>query len=286
MGKLLRTRDILLLGLGGALDLFDELKDPGEIMSKSYESMYGFVPRRYKRNNYAHLVWRNLKTGYIEKVVKDGEVYLRLTNQGQEKISRDFPLLQFQKKPWDKKWRLILFDISEINRNRRDMLREKLKELGFGMFQKSAYISPNDFTKDLVEFLAEVKLVEHVYVFEIYHTQLATGNSKTLARKVWNLEEVNDRYLRLIDEIDRLISIHDRGHKLNDEMGGMEGKKLIIRDSDSERRKRKSFTEKVREIKENYMNLLLNDPFLPKELLPDDWALPRLKTMIRKLSRI
>ena len=54
MKKLLKPRDIFLLGLGGFLDIFEELKDPLGIMAKSYESMYGFTPKRYKRHNYFH----------------------------------------------------------------------------------------------------------------------------------------------------------------------------------------------------------------------------------------
>ncbi|MEK7518100.1 MAG: hypothetical protein AAB583_06180 [Patescibacteria group bacterium] len=93
MKKLLKPRDIFLLGLGGFLDIFEELRDPLGIMAKSYESMYGFIPERFKRHNYSHLIWRNLKVGYIEKIVKGEEVYLRLTGEGREKIIRDFPLL-------------------------------------------------------------------------------------------------------------------------------------------------------------------------------------------------
>lgn len=215
MKKLLKPRDIFLLGLGGFLDIFEELKDPLGIMARSYESMYGFTPKRYKRHNYSHLIWRNLKAGYIEKIVKEEEVYLRLTGEGREKIIRDFPLLAFQKKKWDGKWRIVLFDIAELNRRKRDMLRGKLKELGFGMFQESVYISPHDFTKDMVEFLLASQLAGFVYVFEIFHTQMAIGNAKELARKVWNLGSLNECYQNLIGKISHLISPHDREVKLN-----------------------------------------------------------------------
>ena len=91
MGKLLRSREILLLGLSGALDLFEEIRDPFSIFSKSYENMYGWVPGKYKRHNFTHLVWRSIKTGHIEKIEKEGEIYLRLTTQGAKRITRDFP---------------------------------------------------------------------------------------------------------------------------------------------------------------------------------------------------
>ena len=111
MRKLLRPRDILLLGLSGTLDLFEEIRDPFHVMSKAYENMYGWVPHKFRKHHFNHLVWRSIKTGYIEKIVKNGEICLRLTSQGNKKITRNFPLLALQKKPWDRKWRVVIFDI-------------------------------------------------------------------------------------------------------------------------------------------------------------------------------
>ncbi len=273
MKKLLKPRDILLLGLGGLLDVFEEVRDPLGIIAKSYEAMHGFIPKQYKKHNYSHLIWRNLNVGYIEKVVKGEEVYLRLTGEGKEKIIRDFPLLSFQKQKWDEKWRIVLFDIAELNRRKRDMLRSKLRELGFGMFQESVYISPHNFTKDLVEFLAARELSGFVYIFEIFHTQMAIGNAKELAHKVWNLDELNEKYLRLIEEVSHLIGEHDREVKLNKKKEE-KGEKEEIKEEGKEER---------RGIKEKYIRLIMIDPFLPKELLPSNWAFSELKNIIRKL---
>lgn len=265
MKKLLKPRDILLLGLGGFLDIFEELRDPLGVMAKSYESMYGFTPRQYKKHNYSHLIWRNLKVGYIEKVIKEGEIYLRLTGQGKKKITRDFPFMALQNKNWDKKWRIVMFDIAELNRRKRDMLRTKLKELNFGMFQQSVYISPHDFTKDMVEFLTVSELSDYVYVFEVAHTQMATKNAKELARKIWDLDNLNALYLKLIEKISHLNSPHGREVKLNNKRDENEKK------------------EKIRDIKKEYAILIFINPFLPKELLPDNWVFPKLTEILKRL---
>ena len=276
MRKLLKPRDILLLGVGGLLDIFEELKDPLGIMAKSYESMYGFTPKKYKRHNYYHLVWRTLKTGYVEKILKDGEVYLRLTSDGQNKVIRDFPLLSLQKKEWDRKWRLVLFDIAELKRKTRDMLRKKLKELGFGMFQQSAYMSPHNFTKDLLEFLNTFGLSDFVYVFEVPHNHMTIGDPKQLANKLWNLESINEKYLRLIEEIRHLIGINGRGVQLNET--GVKKEKKNKEDKDKRNR-----GELIKGIREEYLELIVADPFLPKELLPSDWAFAKLTNLLKKL---
>lgn len=260
------------MGLGGFLDIFEEVKDPLRIMAKSYEAMYGFTPERYKRHNYSHLVWRTLKTGYIEKIEKKGKVYLRLLGEGGERIARDFPLLTFQKKKWDGKWRLVLFDIAELNRKTRDILRRKLKKLGFGMFQQSAYMSPHNFTEDLLEFINAVGLSDFVYVFDISHNKMTLGDPKQLANKLWNLDSINEQYLKLIEKIRRLIGINGRGVQLN---GSRIGKGKICNQD------KKGL---LRSVREEYLTLLISDPFLPKELLPSDWSFARLTSMIRKLQ--
>lgn len=47
-----------------------------------------------------------------------------------------------QTKPWDKKWRIVIFDIPETKRNERDKIRQLLKELGFYKLQLSTWAHP------------------------------------------------------------------------------------------------------------------------------------------------
>ncbi len=152
---MLRPQDILLLGLADIADLLEGVKDPFGILGRSYKQFYGFIPSKYKRSNFNHLVWRNLKTGYIEKIIKNGSPYLRITSSGRRKIKRDFLLLVIQKKKWDGKWRLAVFDIKEKSRTLRNRFRKKLKELGFGMLQESVFISPYDLLADFSQFLED-----------------------------------------------------------------------------------------------------------------------------------
>ena len=164
MRKLLKPSDVLLLGLTGALDVFEEVKDPFGIMAQSCKALYGWVPPRYRRHNFSRLLNRQLQTGDIEKVVKHDEVYLRLTSTGNEKIVRDFPMFSFAKKPWDGRWRVVIFDIAEIHRTTRKALREKLRELSFGMLQESVWITPHDVSVDLREFLESKDLTTRFWM--------------------------------------------------------------------------------------------------------------------------
>ena len=265
--KLLRPRDYLLLGLANILDLAEDVKDPLGFVSKSYENMYGWIPGQYKRHNFNHLVWRNLKTGYIEKIIRDNQPYFRLTSSGKNKLTRDFPFLGFQNKGWDKKWRLVVFDVEETNKQARERFRNKLKELGFGMLQESVFISPYDIAKDFTEFIDVQGLNESAYLLVV--STIAVGDIKALVNRVWHLDKMNDFYKKIIRKIEDndLIFNSDRLNKLND-------------------KDVKKVQDLTRDIKKEYLEAMLDDPFLPKELLPLDWEGKRAGNLVKKLFNI
>lgn len=192
-------------------DVQEEIRDPLRAVSSSYETVYGFIPRQYKRHDFLQTVTRSLKTQDIEKIVKNGKVYLRLTSQGKEKVQRDFPLLQLTKK-WNKKWIVLIFDIEESSRKQRDKLRNKLKELGCGMLQKSVWITPLSIGIELEEYMKSLGMSEHVIIMEVTHISLE--DPKELVRKVWKLDALEKTYERIqqqLKEVHTDIAIsHDR----------------------------------------------------------------------------
>jgi len=80
--------------------------------------------------------------------------YISLTSEGKKKAGRfQIDSLKIAKpKNWDKKWRLVIFDISQLKKHYREALRGKLKELGFCRLQKSIWIYPF-YCKDELELL-------------------------------------------------------------------------------------------------------------------------------------
>lgn len=256
MKKLLKPKDFLLLALSGIGDLMEETRDPLHLVSSGYESVYGFMPKRYKRRDYYQTVSRSLKTGDIEKIVKDGKTYLRLTSVGQKKIKRDFAVNDLTKN-WNKKWVIISFDIEEKSRRVRNSLRNKLKNLGFGMFQKSIWITPLPIGKDLLEFIQSLGLSNFAYVFEV--SALVLGDPKKLADKIWNLSKYKEEYLKLRDEIKRvnqLIASLDDRHK------SREANSLLKTGYQYELR------NKQKELRRKYLEFILSLPNVPRALFP------------------
>jgi DNA-binding transcriptional regulator PaaX len=96
------------------------------------------------------------REGCIDIKIKNHQLYISLTEKGKRKANwLQIDALKIKEpKKWDGKWRLIMFDISQIKKTYREVFRGKLKELGFYPFQKSVWIHPFD-CRDEIELLKE-----------------------------------------------------------------------------------------------------------------------------------
>lgn len=91
------------------------------------------------------------------KEEKDGTINVILTGKGRKKALR-YKLEELKIKipfKWDKKWRLVIFDIPEKYRKGRDALRSELKKLGMEELQKSVFVHPYE-CEDEINFVVEV----------------------------------------------------------------------------------------------------------------------------------
>lgn len=99
-------------------------------------------PAKKVTNTFANLK----RQGFIEIQRQGPQIYIKLTEEGKKKAGM-FQISSLKiKKPekWDKKWRLVIFDIAQIKKIYREALRGKLKELGFYCLQKSTWLHPFD----------------------------------------------------------------------------------------------------------------------------------------------
>ena len=55
-------------------------------------------------------------------------------------------------KRWDRKWRILIFDIPEYRKGLRDKIRRTLGVIGFVRLQDSVWVYPHD-CEDLIAFL-------------------------------------------------------------------------------------------------------------------------------------
>lgn len=96
------------------------------------------------------------KRGLIEIKKEGHDVIIHLTKEGRKRAGKyQIDDLEIEKsKKWDKKWRMVIFDIPATSRLIRDIFRRKLKEFGFYLLQKSVWIYPYP-CKEEIELLRE-----------------------------------------------------------------------------------------------------------------------------------
>ena len=77
-----------------------------------------------------------------------------LTKKGDLYIKRIRELEKFSipRRRWDGKWRILSFDISEKNRNNRNLLRGTLSKVGFVRLHHSAWVYPHN-CEDFIQLL-------------------------------------------------------------------------------------------------------------------------------------
>ena len=94
------------------------------------------------------------KEGFAVKVTKKG--HEKLLKYRLDDLSVKVP------EKWDRKWRLVAYDIPKEKDGIRDHIRGILKEMGFLQIQKSLYIYPYD-CEEVIEFVRQVyRVAEHV----------------------------------------------------------------------------------------------------------------------------
>lgn len=101
---------------------------------------------KVRRQRIYEAIRRLNKKRLIELEQKGNELYLKITENGKKLIKNfDYDNIKLPNyKKWDKKWRMVIFDIPEKQNKERRALSSKLKGLGFYPLQESAYIYPYD----------------------------------------------------------------------------------------------------------------------------------------------
>lgn len=89
-------------------------------------------------------LYRLKQKGFINRYYIEKKPYISLTNKGKKIINKylleDLEVTYPSK--WDKKWHLVVFDIPNQKKKCRDLIRNKLEQIGFIKLQESIYIFP------------------------------------------------------------------------------------------------------------------------------------------------
>ncbi len=224
------------------------LDDFGNFAYNPHPYIYSSLGHVYSKETIDDAVDDLIKEGLVEKSETKG---LRLALAGTKVKEK---LIRLQEEEWDGQWRVVFFDIPEARRSVRDDLRAELKKLGFGLWQRSAWITPFDIAEELGSYLqkADLSVVVQVLVGE----RVGKPDDRELAREIWSLDEINKKYKTLLG---------DWGKEIKKEQSGEERLAAAAK------------------FHRRYLDILEKDPRLPKQLLPDGWLGDQAKKLFKKL---
>lgn len=179
-GKIINphTKEILTLLAGGAVFGLS-IVFPALPMALS-----PFIIDKNKFNNryYNQTMKRLEKQKLVEIVYEGDQTIVRITKEGKVRALR-YKLSEMQvKRPkvWDKKWRIVIFDIPEKYKRVRELFRWHLKSMNFYMLQKSVWVHPYPCE-------GEIEFLRQVYKVGINVTYI-------LAEKLENSQYLKDRF--------------------------------------------------------------------------------------------
>lgn len=151
--------NLILLTLEKAIDgyvRFEDFAYHSYIYAKGYD-------RPLKKSVLAQALKR-LREGGLVELIDNKQLIYRLTDSGRDRAL--WEKMKISDSEWDGKWRLVIWDIPEKRRVARDLLRYKLKQLGFERFQKSVWACKKNCTKELRDFINRVGIEDWVMVLE------------------------------------------------------------------------------------------------------------------------
>lgn len=123
----------------------------------------------YHRRSVTNAFYRLKKRGLLDIQQRNHQIYISLTKEGKRQagVFQINDLKVKKPKRWDGKWRVVIFDIAELSRIKRDGFRGFLKNLGFRPLQQSVWAQP-------YECRDEIKLLTGFFGLNTKEVQLLT----------------------------------------------------------------------------------------------------------------
>lgn len=100
-----------------------------------------------------------LKNGDLEMLEKNGKKFVSITSKGKLKLFKLYGKTnQYKKRKWDKRWRVVIYDIKETRRESRIKVAQLLRGYGFHKLQASVWVYPYPCEELIALLKAELKI--------------------------------------------------------------------------------------------------------------------------------
>lgn len=116
----------------------------------------------------------------------------RLTEKGRLHVLGGRDPEQGWNRAWDRRWRVVLFDLPRADATARKRLHKQLRAEGFGLLQHSVWISPNPLSRTVRKLCGRGDDVNTLLSFE--GAPGAGERDRRIVSRAWNFNQIGARY--------------------------------------------------------------------------------------------
>ncbi len=206
-------------------------------------------------------VFRLARDGWLRANQVGRRSYYSLTEEGAQKFEQATHRIYGEPGlDWSGKWTLVL--LSGLDATLRETVRKELSWLGFGATSTSLMAHPAAILGDLKAVLLRLDVHDEVVVMN--GRTLDDGQDsamRDLVHKSWDLEQIDERYEKFLTHFEPALKSVRKNETLP-RQDAFQIRTLLIQE---------------------YRKILLRDPLLPSEMLPDEWHGGRAYQLCREL---
>jgi phenylacetic acid degradation operon negative regulatory protein len=193
-------------------------------------------------------VFRLAKEGWLESEQIGRRSYYSLTPQGRERFQAASRRIYSEpRQDWHGSWCLVL--LSGVDAQQRDVIRKELTWSGFAPFSANVLAHPSPDMPAVEERLDRLPGNEQLLVMQAEANSNRREYLRELVHESWALAELSERYGEFLERFRPVYQTVRRSKTLDPELA-FRVRTLLIHE---------------------YRKILLRDPFLPDDLLPERW---------------
>jgi phenylacetic acid degradation operon negative regulatory protein len=231
-----KTEELLYLMLWGAETL---TRPTFRNLTDSYEQW------AYRRG-FLYQLQRLEQRKFLEKKHGTVERIYRLTEAGRITALGGLDPEARWHRPWDGKWRMVVYDLPEPHNSSRVRLRRFLKESKFGYLQKSLWITPDPLQVELKKLSANGENVECLLTLDA--SPCSGEADESIVTGGWDFARINRLYQECIGIL-----------------------KAALKRKDGETMEKSKLQHWARQERAAWQAALSADPLLPERLLPSNY---------------
>ena len=196
-------------------------------------------------------VFRLSKEKWLDSVQQGRKSYYSLTATGRRRFEHAYRRIYDEPQTrWAGGWQLVLTASGELPAAQREALRKDLLWEGYGIIAPGVLAHPSDNKDSLIDILQGNGALDKVVVLQAQALESrSTQTLQSLVHDCWNLEEIAQDYQRFIERFRPLLQSLKSARSLDPEQS------FVVRTL----------------LMHEFRRVLLRDPQLPPQLLPQDW---------------